>query len=98
MASQTRGGEVEDVLAIASSWARHHAEVRGLALVGSWAREAAHASSDVDLVLLTDRPTIFTDQRDWTEDLGAVGVTREQQCGPVAERRLLLASGLELEV
>jgi RimJ/RimL family protein N-acetyltransferase/predicted nucleotidyltransferase len=98
MTSQQRHGEVEDVLAIATSWARHHHEVRGLVLVGSWARGAAHASSDVDLVLLTDKPTSFTDQQDWTEDLGAVGITREQQWGPVAERRLLLASGLELEV
>jgi RimJ/RimL family protein N-acetyltransferase/predicted nucleotidyltransferase len=97
-ASQKRGDEVEDVLAAASRWARHHAEVRGLALVGSWARAAARANSDVDLVLLTDNPSVFTDRQDWTADLGAVGVTREQQWGPIAERRLLLPSGLELEV
>jgi predicted nucleotidyltransferase len=98
MASQKRRGEVEGVLAIASRWAHHHPDVRGLALVGSWAREAAHANSDVDLLLLTDKPSIFTDRQDWTEDLGAVGITGKQQWGPVAERRLLLPSGLELDV
>ena len=47
---------MESLLERAASWASTRGDVAALALVGSWARGAPRADSDVDLVLLTVDP------------------------------------------
>jgi hypothetical protein len=70
-----------------------------MAMVGSWARDAARMTSDVDLVLLTDVPEQYLADDDWLEAFGAVTVVRRQQWGPyLTEVRIARASGLEIEV
>jgi uncharacterized protein len=81
-----------------TAWARERRDVRGLALVGSYARGAARRDSDVDLVLLTDDPASYIADAGWASELGAAKVVRTQAWGPLTERRLLLPSGLEVEV
>ena len=81
-----------------TAWARERQDVRGLALVGSFARDAARPDSDVELVLLTDDPGSYVADAGWVSELGAEKITRTQEWGPLTERRLLLPSGLELEV
>jgi hypothetical protein len=49
-----RRAEYDNVLASSLGWATAHPRVRGLALVGSWARGEATMASDIDLVVLTD--------------------------------------------
>ena len=49
---------VERLLAAILAWVEH-ASVRGLALVGSYARDAAREDSDVDLVMLVESPDSF---------------------------------------
>jgi Nucleotidyltransferase domain len=51
--SGPRPAAVERLLERAVAWARRQPDIRGLALVGSWARGNARADSDVDLVVLT---------------------------------------------
>jgi hypothetical protein len=72
--------------------------VVALALVGSWVRGEARADSDVDLVLLTHDPARYTAADDWALALGAPGVTRTASWGAITERRIVLPSGLEVEV
>jgi hypothetical protein len=72
--------------------------VHGLALVGSFARGAARPDSDVDLILLTDDPAAYVFDAGWATDLGAAKIVRTRSWGPLTERRLLLPSGLEVEV
>jgi hypothetical protein len=69
-----------------------------MALVGSWARDAARPDSDVDLVVLTDDPDSYVTREDWTVELGGTRIVRTQAWGPPTERRLLLEDGSELEV
>src|SRR5712692_3156871 len=64
-ATEARRIEVEGVLDRVLRWASARYDVRGLALVGSWARGPAHMDSDVDLVLLTCRVERFTETDDW---------------------------------
>ena len=69
------------------------------ALVGSWARGNARPDSDVDLVLLTERPEVLLLDDRWHRDFGAdATLVRTADFGAVQERRLRLASGLEVEV
>ena len=89
---------IEQLLERAVAWARQHPDIRGLALVGSWARGSARADSDVDLVVLTTASDRYLDDDAWTAALGHARVVRTRAWGPLTERRLLLDGGLEVEV
>jgi uncharacterized protein len=79
-------------------WARRRGNVRGVALVGSWARGSARMDSDVDVILLTDEPAEYIESEQWAHELGAKAITRTQVWGVLTERRLALRGGLEVEV
>jgi uncharacterized protein len=96
--SEPQPAPVERLLDQVTAWARQRPDIRGLALVGSWARGAARPDSDLDLVVLTTHPDRYLAGDDWTAALGATRVLRTQAWGPLVERRLLLDGGLELEV
>lgn len=97
--SEVRQAEVERVLRDATLWASARRDVAALALVGSWARGTASDESDVDLVLLIDEPTVYTRREDWVAELfPSAQVMRTGDWGAIVERRLLLASGLEVEL
>lgn len=94
-----RAQEVDEVVDNAVRWAEDRPDLRGLAMVGSWARGAARMTSDVDLVVLTDSPRTYLENDDWLAAFGAVAVVRRQQWGPhLTEIRIQRASGLEVEI
>jgi hypothetical protein len=97
-ATDSRRTEVERLLELVLKWASARHDVRGLALVGSWARGTAHMESDVDLVLLTLRVERYTDGDDWMRDLGCETMERTTAWGALMERRLRMPSGLEVEL
>jgi predicted nucleotidyltransferase len=99
MAGASRVREFEAVAGAVAVWARSRPDVRGVALVGSWARGEAHRDSDIDLVILTDAVRRYCDEDGWIRAaLGAgVEVVRRQTWGVVTERRARLPSGLEVE-
>src|SRR6266540_4723844 len=92
-----RRDEVEQVLDRARRWAMGRADVVAVALVGSWARDAARPDSDVDLVVLTtdQAPYLapYLDRDDWIGGLGADRLVMTRSWGPLTERRLVLPSG-----
>lgn len=92
---ETRVGAV---LERATAWARRRPDIRGLALVGSWARGGARTDSDVDLVVLTTGRDRYLGDDDWPAELGATRVLGTRAWGPLTERRLQLEGGLEVEV
>lgn len=70
-----------------------------IALVGSWARNAARADSDVDLIVLTDQPWVALRTTKWISVFGVeVDIVRTADFGAVQERRLRLPNGLVVEV
>ncbi|WP_350279852.1 GNAT family N-acetyltransferase [Kribbella sp. HUAS MG21] len=94
-----RRREVDEVADAAVRWAEGRPDVRGIAMAGSWARDAARMTSDVDLIVLTDSPSTYLESDDWLGAFGAVAVVRREQWGPqVREVRIQRASGLEVEV
>jgi len=90
--------EVESLLEIVLRWASARRDVRGLALVGSWARGTAHMESDVDLVLLTLRVERFMETDDWMGELGGETIVRTGSWGPIVERCVRMPSGLQVEL
>lgn len=99
--SPGRRAECAAVLESVVRWAVGRDDVRAVGLAGSWARDAAHQGSDVDVVLLTDTPAHYLRRTDWV--VAAVGqagarLVRTATWGPLTERRVRLRSGLEVEV
>jgi predicted nucleotidyltransferase len=78
-------------------WAATDPDVFALALVGSRARGDEQADSDIDLVLLTERPERFVEREDWATNLGG-SVVATRKWGVVTERRVRLTDGSELDV
>jgi predicted nucleotidyltransferase len=50
-----------EILEAVNNWAKSQEDIRGVALVGSHARNAAGPNSDIDLVLLAENPNGFRD-------------------------------------
>ena len=94
-----RLAEYEAILAAVREWASQQPDVKGVAVVGSWARGVVRMDSDIDLVVLTDRRQRYLEDRDWIEQ--ACGqqaeLVRTQDWGALSERRVRIASGLEIE-
>jgi hypothetical protein len=68
-------------------------------VVGSWARDDASEESDIDLVLLTNDPSVYLESEEWINELAPdARLIRTANWGPITERRLLLPSSLEVEV
>jgi GrpB-like predicted nucleotidyltransferase (UPF0157 family) len=92
-----REDEVEAVAQQLAKWASEQADVRALAMIGSWARGEGRLDSDLDILLLTDTPTPFTTSSEWLSAFGSPQVIRREQFGVISERRVRLRSGLDVE-
>jgi uncharacterized protein len=97
LVSPDRRAEVQRLLVMVTSWAKRQDDVQAVGLAGSWARNAERMSSDIDLVVLTSFPGQYVHSAAWLVDFGSPEVIRTKQWGVVTERRVLLASGLEIE-
>lgn len=71
---------------VVTRWAAEREDVRGVMVVGSWARGTARMDSDVDVVVLTDNPR-YAEPDVWTGLLGG-DVVRLEQWGPLREVRV----------
>lgn len=90
--------ELEDLLDRVLGWAHATPDIRAVALVGSYARGTARTHSDVDLLVLTSSPLRYTTETDWVMELGLGTLVQTKDWGAIAERRLRLPDGLEIEV
>ena len=95
--SGDRLAEVAAIVAGVTAWSANRPDVVGLLLVGSYARNAARADSDIDLVLLTTDQTRYADDT-WTRELDLGAPIRIRSWGPVTERRFRTVSGIEVEI
>ena len=98
MVEDERRREVDALLTAVGRLAGERGDIAAAGVAGSWAREAGRQDSDVDLILLTENVEAYVERDDWISGLGALRVIRRQEWGAITERRLLLPSGLEVEV
>jgi predicted nucleotidyltransferase len=68
-----------------------------VALVGSYARNAATETSDVDLVLLARRPEMFLQDTNWVQHFEIVEHQQLEDYGRVTSIRVWYTGGLEVE-
>jgi len=90
------------ILEIITDWAKSREDIRGLALVGSHARNKARLDSDIDLVFLTKNPGDFRNISSLTTiDWSLAGVQpatwTDEEYGLVWSRRMWLKPEHEIE-
>jgi len=89
--------KVSTFIELFSSWARTQSDIEAVALVGSYAREAAVEDSDVDLVILTADPDRFLHDRSWIAVFGKVARYQNEDYGRVTSVRVFYGNALEVE-
>jgi uncharacterized protein len=96
------GDHISDVLSAVVEWVKARKEIRGVAFVGSHARNEAHDGSDLDLVLLTEDPNYFRDDAwltaiDWPGTGARPTKWVDEEYGVVWCRRIWLDPEFEIE-
>ena len=92
-----RIGQVNRFLQIITKWASSQIDIQVVALVGSYARGTANESSDIDLVIITDKPRKYLEHTQWVTHFGKVITQRIEYYGKVTSIRICYTSGLEVE-
>jgi hypothetical protein len=78
-------------------WALARPDILGVALVGSYARQAAKPDSDVDLVIVCQSPSSYLENEQWIGAFGTPIRTAREGWGRVTSARVWYADGLEIE-
>jgi predicted nucleotidyltransferase len=77
-------------------WSRRK-DIRAVALVGSYAREAATEISDVDLVIIVEKPQEYIASTEWIRVFGKAIAQKVEDYGKLISLRVWYESGLEVE-
>jgi Streptomycin adenylyltransferase len=80
-----------------SNWASAQPDIKAVALVGSYARDASTEGSDVDLLILTTDVAKYFSDRSWVSRFGADSECRIEDWGKVRSLRTFYSDGLEVE-
>jgi hypothetical protein len=80
-----------------SQWASTRADIQALALVGSYARNAAKETSDVDLVLITTDSNLYLNDPSWVQQFGTVSKQQIEDYGLLISIRVWYTDGHEAE-
>ena len=90
-------GNINQFLGDVTQWALRQADIQALALVGSYARNAAKETSDVDLVLITTGPNLYLNDPSWVQQFGTVAKEQREDYGLLISIRVWYTDGREVE-
>ena len=79
------------------AWVSSQPNIQGVALVGSYARNAATESSDVDLVILAKNPEQLILSASWVNLFGEVSRQQTEDYGALTSIRVWYSDGKEIE-
>ncbi len=78
-------------------WSSIRADIQAVALVGSYARNTATETSDVDLVIIADDPQKYLADFEWVKVFGIAIAQQIEEYGMLTSLRVWYESGLEIE-
>ena len=80
-----------------TDWCSTQPDIAALALVGSYARNAATETSDVDLVVMTNHPDHYLKDLNWIQSFGQVERQQIENYSKLTSIRVWYKNGLEVE-
>ena len=78
-------------------WSKKRRDIRALALVGSYARKTAKETSDIDLVIITEKPEAYLTDTEWVRVFGRAIAQKAEDYGKLTSLRVWYENGLEVE-
>jgi predicted nucleotidyltransferase len=78
-------------------WCTAQPDIMALALVGSYARNCATKTSDVDLVIITNQPDHYLKELNWAQSFGQVGRQQIEDYGKLTSIRVWYKDGIDVE-
>ena len=90
-------GKINQFLSDVTQWASSQSDIQALALVGSYARNAAKETSDVDLVLITTNPDQYLRDTSWIQNFGNIEKQQIEDYGLLISIRTWYTDGREVE-
>ncbi len=88
---------IQDFLINVADWAKSHSDILGVALVGSHARDEARVDSDIDLVILCEKPSEYIKDTSWSKFFGKVTSSKIKDWGNVTSLNVWYEDGQEVE-
>ena len=89
--------KIKQLLNDFTEWAYARPDIQAVALVGSYARNAATATSDVDLVVIANNPELYLNDQSWLERFGEIHQQQGEDYGLVTSIRVWYSDGREVE-
>jgi 3-methyladenine DNA glycosylase AlkD/predicted nucleotidyltransferase len=78
-------------------WAAHQVDLQAAALIGSYARGTPQPDSDLDLVMLVEKPKKYLADLGWITQFGQPLQQQVEDYGKLISLRVWYASGIEVE-
>lgn len=78
-------------------WAEEEENILALGLVGSYARNNPKPDSDVDLMFIAKKPSVYLSDNKWIIKFGEIEKVEDEVWGRVKTKRVFYANGLEVE-
>ena len=88
---------IKSLLDSVTDWVKFEDDVVGVFLVGSYARDEARETSDVDLVIITVAPELYLSNNSWIDQFGKTIQVIDEDWGIVKTKRAFYETGLEVE-
>lgn len=89
--------QVGQFLSRFSQWAADQPEIRAVALVGSYARNEATDTSDVDLIIISSAPDRYLQNTRWAQRFGAIDRQQFEGYSNVTSLRVWYSGSHEVE-
>jgi len=80
-----------------TAWAHAQSDIEAVALIGSYARNTATATSDVDLVVITSQPSSYLKNLGWIQRFGQIRRQQIEDYGQLTSIRVWYTDGREVE-
>ncbi len=88
---------IKDFIHSLIHWAATKPDIKAIALAGSYAREAASQTSDIDLIVIADEPRIYLEDTSWLKHFGTVARQQVEDYGLVKSVRVWFSDHREVE-
>jgi hypothetical protein len=89
--------DINPFLSQVKAWAANRPDILAIALVGSYARGAARADSDIDLVLICESAQPYLADESWLSTFGKPMRIETEDWGLVQSKRVFYDDGAEVE-
>ncbi len=89
--------DIQNILTQVVHWAKNQEDIKGIALIGSYARGTANKDSDIDLVILAKNHKNYLSDLTWLNQFGNNNLIKKERYGKVTSLHVQYLNSHEIE-